>query len=161
SGSASSAPIQSDITGNGERVATRGGGSMNHRAFVAGLVAVVVVASWQSTASAGSPEVEELKRQVRMLQNRIEELERREEARPPAAVAPAPHAGAPARAAAPPPAEVVGHQGPVEDRGSFRDEQQAAPRPGDFTLDPKYRGFAPIPNTDVMIKFNAKPRTDF
>jgi hypothetical protein len=30
-----------------------------------------------------------------------------------------------------------------------------------LTLDPKYRGFVPIPNTPVLIKFNAKPRVDF
>ena len=41
------------------------------------------------------------------------------------------------------------------------DQQVAAPRPNDLTLDPKYRGFAPIPNTPVLIKFNAKPRVDF
>ena len=40
------------------------------------------------------------------------------------------------------------------------DEQQGAPRPSDLTLDPQYRGFTRIPNTNVLIKFNAKPRTD-
>jgi hypothetical protein len=43
----------------------------------------------------------------------------------------------------------------------MNDQQEAAPRPGDLTLDPKYRGFVPIPNTPVLIKFNAKPRLDF
>jgi hypothetical protein len=42
----------------------------------------------------------------------------------------------------------------------LKDEQQAAPRPDDLTLDPQYRGFTRIPNTNVLIKFNAKPRTD-
>ncbi len=41
------------------------------------------------------------------------------------------------------------------------DQQEAALRPNDLTLDPKYRGFVPIPNTPVLIKFNAKPRVDF
>jgi DcaP outer membrane protein len=41
------------------------------------------------------------------------------------------------------------------------DQQEAAPRPNDLTLDPKYRGFVPIPNTPVLIKFNAKRRVDF
>src|SRR5689334_2178955 len=114
---------------------------------------------------AADPEVEELKRQVQILQRRIDQLEK-ERATPPAAAAAAPAApGAaaapPVTAAAPAPAPVVGHTAPVTDRAAMRDEQQAAPRPGDLTLDPKYRGFAPIPNTDVMIKFNAKPRTDF
>ena len=48
----------------------------------------------------------------------------------------------------------------VRQRPAVRDEQEAAPRPGDLTLDPKYRGFFPIPNTPVLIKLNAKPRVD-
>ena len=56
---------------------------------------------------------------------------------------------------------VQGHASEVEQRSSFDDEQEAAPRPNDLTLDPKYRGFVPIPNTPVLIKLNAKPRVDF
>jgi hypothetical protein len=33
-------------------------------------------------------------------------------------------------------------------------------RPKDFTFDPTYRRFVPIPNTPGLIKFNAKPRVD-
>jgi hypothetical protein len=43
----------------------------------------------------------------------------------------------------------------------MRDEQEAAPRPGNLPLDPEYRGFIPIPNTPVLMRFNAKPRVDF
>ncbi len=50
---------------------------------------------------------------------------------------------------------------PVFYRQAFADHQMAAPRPGDLTLDPKYRGFIPIPHTTALIKFNAKPRVDF
>lgn len=55
----------------------------------------------------------------------------------------------------------LGQQSPIIDRGAFQDEQVSAPRPGDLTLDPKYRGFFPVPNTPVLIKINAKPRVDF
>jgi hypothetical protein len=56
--------------------------------------------------------------------------------------------------------ETVGHQSPVTDRGNLNDQQEAASRPKDFTLDPTYRGFIPIPNTPALIKFNAKPHLD-
>jgi hypothetical protein len=50
---------------------------------------------------------------------------------------------------------------PVTHRPALGDEQIAAPRPADLAIDPKMRGFFPIPNTPVLIKFNAKPRVDF
>jgi hypothetical protein len=56
--------------------------------------------------------------------------------------------------------EEVGHRSPVTDRGAMDDKQEAASRPKDFTLDPKYQGFIPIPNTPVLLKFNAKPHLD-
>jgi hypothetical protein len=56
--------------------------------------------------------------------------------------------------------EDVGHQSPVTYRGALDDKQEAASRPKDFTLDPKYQGFIPIPNTPALIKFNAKPHLD-
>ncbi|MBU4200612.1 MAG: hypothetical protein KKG09_09600 [Verrucomicrobia bacterium] len=49
----------------------------------------------------------------------------------------------------------------VSYRHAFSDNQAAAPRPDDLTLDPKYRGFIPIPHTPALIKFNASPRLDF
>ena len=39
-------------------------------------------------------------------------------------------------------------------------QQEAATRPKDYTLDPEFHGFIPIPNTPVLIKFNAKPHVD-
>ena len=45
-------------------------------------------------------------------------------------------------------------------RGALNDQQEAASRPKDFTLDPTYQGFIPIPNTPALIKFNAKPHVD-
>jgi hypothetical protein len=56
--------------------------------------------------------------------------------------------------------EEVGQQSPVTYRGALNDQQEAAARPRDFTLDPTYQGFIPIPNTPALIKFNAKPHLD-
>jgi hypothetical protein len=43
---------------------------------------------------------------------------------------------------------------------SLRDYQEAAQRPSKIALDPKYKGFIPIPNTPAFIKFNAKVKLD-
>lgn len=77
----------------------------------------------------------------------------------PASTTAAPTAPAIASTAAPttPP---EGDPAAVASRDSFNDQQQAAPRPDTETLDPAYRGFLPVPNTPVLIKFNAKPRVD-
>jgi hypothetical protein len=85
-------------------------------------------------------------------------------------VAVAPPAARPASAApdgnqvvtiAPTAVTIEGRASEIKDRPAIDDQQEAAPRPNDLTLDPKYRGFVPIPNTPVLIKFNAKPRVDF
>ena len=55
---------------------------------------------------------------------------------------------------------VEGTPAPVTPRRAMSDQQEASPRLGDLTLDPKYQGFIPVPNTNVLIKFNAKPRVD-
>jgi hypothetical protein len=54
----------------------------------------------------------------------------------------------------------IGEKSPVTYRHALNDQQEAASRPKDFTLDPTYRGFVPVPNTPVLIKFNAKPHVD-
>ncbi len=43
---------------------------------------------------------------------------------------------------------------------SMNDRQGPAARPGDFVLDPEFRGFIPIPNTVIMMKLNVRPRVD-
>jgi hypothetical protein len=105
---------------------------------------------------------------IRALKSRVEELEG--EATPTSAAAPTPptqkietaETGMP-----PSPTEEaeeavrLGHRAPVIYRHTMNDRQSAAARAGDYTLDPSYRGFIPVPNTAVMIKFNAKPRVDF
>jgi hypothetical protein len=123
------------------------------------LSAVLALGVPAPAAYAASQEVEELKAQVRILQQRLDQMERREKEK----------AAEPPHAAAPPPAATVttgtapavtGEASAVTNRASLKDEQQGAPRPNDLTLDPQYRGFTRIPNTNVLIKFNAKPRTD-
>jgi hypothetical protein len=56
---------------------------------------------------------------------------------------------------------IEGRASEIKDRPAMDDQQEPAPRPNDLTLDPEYRGFVPIPNTPILIKFNAKPRVDF
>ncbi len=57
--------------------------------------------------------------------------------------------------------EAAATPSPITYRGALNDNQEAASRPKDFTLDPKFEGFIPIPNTPALIKFNAKPHLDF
>jgi hypothetical protein len=54
----------------------------------------------------------------------------------------------------------VGKQSPVPRHEAMNDAQEAASRPLDYTLDPKYQGFIPVPNTAALIKINAKPHVD-
>ena len=60
----------------------------------------------------------------------------------------------------PPPQQRPGEASQVEPRNNLREEQEPAPRPGNTSLDPKYKGFIPVPNTPAMFKFNSKPRVD-
>lgn len=112
--------------------------------------------------TAASAAADDREQQIRDLQNAVEAMQeqiddqKREIDRLQGEGTQAPAAAAPA-AAEP---TVAGSESPVAGRGSFNDQQQAAPRPGDLTLDPKYRGFISIPHTPVLIQFNAKPRVD-
>jgi hypothetical protein len=56
--------------------------------------------------------------------------------------------------------EPVAEKSQVTYRHTLSDPQEAASRPKDYTLDPEFHGFIPIPNTPALIKFNAKPRLD-
>jgi hypothetical protein len=129
--------------------------------------AIGMMLTWsQGPAHAATDaELEALKQQIQILMERVNELEktRAQPAPVPAADASPETATAPAVdqvTEAAREAEATAETSPIKDRGSLRDEQQAAPRPDDVTLDPKYRGFIGIPNTPVLIKFNAKPRVD-
>ena len=144
-----------------------------------------------STSSGRGSELDDLKAQMRVMQQtmdqmrqRLTELEKENQkqkqqpqqqvstsrtTRAPAPPAEGPRGAPPARDAngnavvtlVPKPVTVEGHASEVTERGALSDQQEAAPRPDDLTLDPKYRGFFPIPNTPVIIKLNAKPRVDF
>jgi DcaP outer membrane protein len=128
------------------------------RAIITLMGVVLALSSWASPARGASAEVEELKAQVRLLQQRIDQMEQREKERATTEARPAVVPPAAVTTAAEPPAS--GEKGEVVSRGTLRNEQEAAPRPDDLLLDPQFRGFTRIPNTKVLVKFNAKPRTD-
>jgi len=134
--------------------------STRHFLPVVLLTGVAIVSAFPTGLRAEEREVEELKRQIKILTDRVDQLEREKvaPAATPAAPAPATATVPPATAAAP--AAIPAEHNPIAPRGAMRDEQEGAPRPGDVTFDPQYRGFIQIPNTPVLIKFNAKPRTD-
>lgn len=118
-------------------------------------------------ARAQSPEeLQQLKANMQQMQKTMEEMRKKiaelekEKAAAPAASAidrTSPSYKALEKVAA---GQDIGSASPVGQRPSFNDQQEGAQRPKDFTLDPKYRGFFPIPNTPGLIKFNAKPRVD-
>jgi DcaP outer membrane protein len=136
-------------------------------------------------APARASELDELKATVQAMQNsmaqmqkKIAELEQENKKQKqqaaasraaPAAVTQVPASGPTSESVsgdqvvtiAPTAVTIEGHASEVKQRPALDDQQEAAPRPGDLTLDPKYRGFVPIPNTPILIKFNAKPRVDF
>lgn len=62
--------------------------------------------------------------------------------------------------AEPAPKAPQAQQTTIPNRGNLNNEQEAAPRMDNQALDPKFKGFIPVPNTGVLIKFNAKPRVD-
>jgi len=120
-------------------------------------------------AQAPSTEVQELKAALQTMQKNMDEMQRKlaelERAQAAAPGAPAPVTPPPGAAVEiyfhTPVKPVVVQASPVTNRESMNDQQEAAPRLDDLTLDPEYKGFIPIPNTDVLVKFNAKPRVDF
>lgn len=58
----------------------------------------------------------------------------------------------------PPPPD--GKQSTVRERQALDSKQEGAPRADGALADPKYRGFFSIPNTQVIMKINAKPHLD-
>src|SRR4029077_5128527 len=139
------------------------------------------------TASARGSELDELKATIQSMQKNMEQMQKKiteleqennkqkkkaapSRAAPPPAAAVEPAAGSTTSAAgssdqvitiAPTAVTIEGRASEIKDRPAMDDQQEAAPRPNDLTLDPKYRGFVPIPNPPALIKFNAKPRGDF
>jgi len=124
--------------------------------FIFVFLAASAMTSWAASADT---ELEQLKATINQMQKTIEKQNQRIEELEKAKAAPAPVAAQPVREAAPTVA-VEGTPAAVTPRHALSDQQEASPRLGDLTLDPKYQGFIPVPNTNVLIKFNAKPRVD-
>jgi hypothetical protein len=149
------------------------------------LVAFTLVVTVGLAVPAPASELDDLKAQMQAMQKSMEQMqnkitqleqENQKQRQQAAASRAAPSAPTGARLAgptsetaggnqvvtiAPATTTIEGHASEIKQRPAVNDQQVAAPRPNDLTLDPKYRGFVPIPNTPVLIKFNAKPRTDF
>lgn len=153
------------------------------------LVCVALITGLSHAPAARASELDDLKAQMRVMQQSMDQMRQRlaqleqenqkqkQKQKQQAAstkVAPAPPAEGPHPAPplidangnavvtiAPSAVTLEGHASEVTQRPAINDQQEAAPRPNDLTLDPKYRGFIPVPNTPVLIKFNAKPHLDF
>ena len=147
----------------------------NQTRCLAMLAAALIVCATPPARAQTAEEFKQLKSVVEQMQKtidaqnaRIAELEKTRAGQP-AANAPAAVVPVVAAAASPPvhalakvaAGQDVGEQSPVTFRDTFNDQQTGAPRPGSQTLDPKYKGFFPIPNTPAIVKVNAKPRVDF
>jgi CheY-like chemotaxis protein len=123
------------------------------------LTATAVLAVAVQTVPAQSSELDQVKAAMQVMQKNMEEMQRkmdqleREKA--------ASNEGASQRISmAITNMEINGRASEVTQRPELNDQQDAAQRPNDLTLDPKYEGFWPVPNTPALIKFNAKPRVD-
>jgi DcaP outer membrane protein len=149
------------------------------------IVSLAVVAPFGITAPARGSELDELRASVQAMQKSMEQMQKKiaeleqenkkqkqqaaASRAAPAAVTQIPAPGPTSESVsgdqvvtiAPTAVTIAGHASEIKDRPAMDDQQEAAPRPDDLTLDPKYRGFVPIPNTPILIKFNAKPRVDF
>ena len=129
-------------------------------------LAALLVAGPVATLAQQS-EIDQLKATMKAMQQTMDEMkakiEQLEKQKPaptvPPPVAP-PTGGVQVVTFTPAATEIVGHASPVQPRHALNDQQDAAPRPNDQTLDPQYRGYIPVPNTPALIKFNAKPRLD-
>jgi len=131
------------------------------------IVGLALVVGASITTRAQSPEIDDLKAKMKAMEQTMEEMKQKiadlekQKALPAAPVAAAPATGGVEVVTfAPPTKPLIGHASPIEPRHALNDQQDAAPRPNDLTLDPKYRGYVPVPNTPALIKFNAKPRVD-
>lgn len=119
----------------------------------------LIVSGMPAQAASADQDLEQLKATINQMQKTIEQQNKRIEELEKTKAAPAPVLVQPAKEVPPAP-EITGTASPVAPRRAMSDQQEAAPRLGDLTLDPKYHGFFPIPNTKVLLKFNAKPRVD-
>jgi hypothetical protein len=130
------------------------------------MVAAAVLAAGNINAPAQNSELEQLKQTVQSMEKTIQEMKQKIDDLEKQKAAPAPVTNA---VAASPSIQTiekiaegqqVGEKSPITFRDALNDQQVAATRPKDFTLDPTFHGFIPIPNTPALIKFNAKPHVD-
>ena len=132
------------------------------------LLALVLLAAGSLRVSAQNAELDQLKATLQQMQKTINEMQKKisdleREKATNAAPAPSliertsPSYQALEKVAA---GTNLGSASLIEHRPALNDQQEGAPRPKDYTLDPTYRGFIPIPNTPVLVRFNAKPRVD-
>ena len=131
------------------------------------IVAAALVVAGSLTTRAQTSDIDDLKAKMKAMEQTMEEMKQKiADLEKQKAIAAAPVPAAPGTNAAegvtfaPPTKPVIGHASPVESRHSLNDQQEAAQRPNDLTLDPQYQGYIPVPNTPALIKFNAKPRVD-
>ncbi|MCU0789492.1 MAG: DcaP family trimeric outer membrane transporter [Nitratireductor sp.] len=105
-------------------------------------LAALAVAALPFAAFAAEDDMADLKKDIRALEEKIEKLESQPAVNVVAISMP------------------EGMASEIQDRMALNDQQEAAARVGNLVLDPKYTGFIQIPNTEVIMKFNAKPHLD-
>jgi gas vesicle protein len=142
---------------------------MNRKTSKVLMIAAALLLADRVSASAQNSELDQLKEQVKSMEQTIEQmkqkiadLEKQKGQPPPAAGTNLLESTSPSikdveKSAA---GQPIGEKSPVKFRDALNDQQEAATRPKDFTLDPTYHGFIPVPNTPVLMKFNAKPHVD-
>jgi hypothetical protein len=146
----------------------KGVNDMNHKTMKSLTLALGILLAASIGVPAQDSELDKLKEAVKSMEQTIEQMKQkisdleRQKTQAPAAGTNAVTANSPSirtieKVAA---GEKIGQQSPITYRDNLNDQQEPASRPKDFTLDPTYRGFIPIPNTPGLIKFNAKPRVD-
>jgi hypothetical protein len=141
---------------------------MKQKTIVSLIVATAVFAIGRMEALAQNSDIEQLKQTVQSMEKTIQEMKQKIADLEKEKAAPAPTTATNVVAASPSMQTIekvaagqpVGEKSPITYRGALNDQQEAASRPKDFTLDPTYHGFIPIPNTPALIKFNAKPHVD-
>ena len=122
---------------------------------------IALVAAGIISAPAQSTDIDQLKAAMQTMQKNMEDMQKKiAQLEAEKAATAAPGTNAAGITFAPPSKPLVPHTSPVADRQNMNDQQAAAPRLNDLTLDPEYRGFIPVPNTPALIQFNAKPRVD-
>jgi DcaP outer membrane protein len=124
---------------------------------VAGGVTAEAQTSDTSELDQMKTKMENMETNMEVMQERVDELEK-EKAQ--AAQAPTNSTASTSNGANSSTNLVYGPASPIEDRDALNNEQTAAQRPNNETIDPKHYGYFPIPNTPAIIKLNAKPRLD-